>query len=366
MSLSAHEELRPYDVQLLDHEGRRTEHPEYSFNQSDAVLASWYRDLFLVRRFDTEATALQRHGELGLWAPCRGQEAAQVGSAHALSPHDFAFPTYRDHGVSWVRGVNPVDSLGLFRGTQMGGWDPRTYNLALPAIVIGTQTLHATGYAMGLSLDGRVGHGDPSRDSAVMVYFGDGATSQGDVNEALVFAASFNAPVVFFVQNNHWAISVPTDRQSKTALVNRAAGFGIRGVRVDGNDVLASYAVAKQALDNARDGNGPTFIEAVTYRMAAHTTSDDPSRYRDPNDLDYWERRDPILRLRRYLESVGYSSEFFEQIEAEAEEFGAKVREGCKSLANPELSDLFDVVTVAENPVRREQQLQHQETKASA
>lgn len=350
MSVFAHQDLRANDVQLLDPEGHRREHPDYAFHGSDELIASWYRDLFLVRRFDTESHALQRHGELGLWAPCRGQEAAQVGSAHALAEQDYAFPTYRDHGVTWVRGIDPVTSLKLFRGTELGGWNPADHNIALPAIIIGAQTLHATGYAMGLNFEGKIGHADPNRDGAVIAYLGDGATSQGDVNEAFVYAASFNAPVVFFVQNNHWAISVPTERQSKIPLVERARGFGFNGIRVDGNDILATYAVTQQALQNARDGNGPTLIEAMTYRMGAHTTSDDPTRYRDANELELWEKRDPILRVRKYLESVGYDESFFAPIEKEADELGERLRSACKNLPDPDLGELFEFVTETKDP----------------
>ena len=157
-------------------------------------LRGFYRDMVLVRRIDTEATALQRHGELGIWAQLLGQEAAQVGAGRALRPQDFVFPTYREHGVAWCRGLDPLKLLGLFRGVDHGDWDPEEYNFGLYTIVIGAQTLHATGYAMGMQRDGAVGTGDPDRDAAVIAHFGDGASSQGDVNEAFIFAASYNAP----------------------------------------------------------------------------------------------------------------------------------------------------------------------------
>src|SRR5690606_7551460 len=184
----------------------------------------------LVRRLDTEATALQRHGELGLWAQLLGQEAAQIGSGRALAPQDFVFPTYREHGVAWTRGVDPLRLLSLFRGVDQGSWDPADHNFGLYTIVIGAQTLHAVGYAMGVQRDGAVGTGDPARDTAVMAYFGDGASSQGDVNEAFVWASVTNAPVVFFCQNNQWAISEPLERQTRVPLYKRAGGFGFPGV----------------------------------------------------------------------------------------------------------------------------------------
>ncbi len=209
---------------------------------TDDELRGFYRDLVLIRRVDAEATALQRQGELGIWASLLGQEAAQVGSGRALKPQDYAFPTYREHGVAWCRGVDPLNLLGMFRGVNNGGWDPNEKNFHLYTIIIGAQTLHATGYAMGIQRDGAVGTGDPDRDAAVIAYFGDGASSQGDVSESFGFSAVYNAPVVFFCQNNQWAISEPNEKQTRIPLYQRARGFGFPGVRVDGNDVLAVYA----------------------------------------------------------------------------------------------------------------------------
>ena len=298
----------PEMVQLLNPEGERVPHPEHDAvvdALGDEELRGFYRDLVLIRRFDTEATALQRQGELGLWASLLGQEAAQVGSGRALRPQDYAFPTYREHGVAWCRGVDPVNLLGMFRGVNHGGWDPNEKNFHLYTIIIGAQTLHATGYAMGVQRDGNVGTGDDDRDTAVIAYFGDGATSQGDVSEALVFAGVNNSPVVFFCQNNQWAISEPNEKQTRAPLWHRARGFGFPGIRVDGNDVLAVYAVTKAALDAARTGQGPTFIEAYTYRMGAHTTSDDPTKYRVSAEVEVWKHRDPIERFKRWLTTEG-------------------------------------------------------------
>lgn len=346
-------------VQLLTPEGVRVDHPDFRYTGDDDAIRGLYRDLFLVRRIDTEAHALQRHGELGLWAQCEGQEAAQVGSGRALRAHDFAFPTYREHGVAWCRNIDPVKLLGLFRGVELGGWDPAEHNMALYSIVIGAQTLHAAGYGMGLTMDGRVGHGDPDRDSAVLAYFGDGASSQGDVNEAFVFAASFNAPVVFFCQNNQWAISVPSERQTRIPLAGRADGFGFPGVRVDGNDVLACQAVTEVALQRARDGQGPMLIEAFTYRMGAHTTSDDPTRYRDAAELDTWRGRDPIARVQAYLLEAGTPQSFFDDISAEADELGARLRAECVKLPEPDLAALFDHIHVEPTVENREQQAEY-------
>ena len=333
----AREEL----IQLLTPEGERVEHPGYPLDISAAELRSLYRDLVLVRRMDTEAIALQRQGELGLWASLLGQEAAQIGSGRALSPCDMAFPTYREHGVAWCRGVDPLKLLELFRGVSHGGWDPAEHNFHLYTIVIGNQTLHATGYAMGIQRDGATGDGG----EAVIAYFGDGAISQGDVNEAFVWASVFHTPVVFFCQNNQWAISEPIERQSRIPLYQRARGFGFPGVRVDGNDVLACLAVTRAALQAAREGQGPTLIEAFTYRMGAHTTTDDPTRYRLAGELEAWKLRDPIERVKAYLVRSGAAdASFLDEVEAEAGRLGAWLREACRAMPDPSPLSAFEHV----------------------
>ncbi len=335
-------------IRLLSVDGERHTDGEYAAQVSHVtgeVLLARYRDLVMCRRFDDEATALQRQGELGLWASMKGQEAAQIGSGRALLPQDYVFPTYREHAVAWTRGVDPAQILALYRGVDLGGWVPAEHNFALYTLVIGAQTLHATGYAMGVQRDGAVATGDAERDTAVVAYFGDGATSQGDVNEALIFATAFNTPLVFFCQNNQWAISVPASRQSRIPLYRRAAGFGLPGVRVDGNDVLAVEAVSRIALERARGGGGPTLIEAYTYRMAAHTTSDDTTRYRENAEEQLWAARDPILRLRRHLLSIDAADEtWLATITAEAADLGADVRRRCLSLTDPEPMSMFDHV----------------------
>jgi 2-oxoisovalerate dehydrogenase E1 component alpha subunit len=327
----------PELVQLLTPEGERVEHPDYSLDLSADAYRDLYRDLIMVRRIDTEATALQRQGELGLWASLLGQEAAQVGAGRALTTDDFAFPTYREHGVAYCKGVDPVTLLGLFRGVNQGGWNPHDKGFQLYTIVIGSQTLHATGYAMGLQRD--------SSDGAVMAFFGDGASSQGDVNEAFVWSSVFQAPVVFFCQNNQWAISEPLERQSRIPLYQRAKGFGFPGVRVDGNDVLAVLAVSRAALARAREGSGPTLIEAFTYRMGPHTTSDDPTRYRLAAELETWKLKDPIERMKAYLSRGGMADgDFFEQVDREADALAAHMRQGCLELPDPDPISLFDNV----------------------
>ena len=335
----------PGFVQLLTPEGERVEHPDYAIEVDDERLRGLYRDLVLTRRIDTEATALQRQGELGIWASLLGQEAAQIGSGRALRPQDYAFPTYREHGVAWCRGIDPLHLLGLFRGVDQGGWDPSATGMGLYTIVIGAQTLHAAGYAMGVQRDGLVGTGDPERDTAVVAYFGDGATAQGDVNEAFVWAAVYNLPIVFFCQNNQWAISEPLERQTRIPLYQRADGFGFPGVRVDGNDVLACLAVTRAALDRAREGSGPTLVEAYTYRMGAHTTSDDPTRYRLATELEAWKLRDPIERVKANLtRHGGADAAFLRAVEEEARELAAHVRQGCLDLPEPDPLSIFDHV----------------------
>ncbi len=338
-------------VQLLTPAGLRVNTPDVApyaarvAGLTAADLRAWYRDMVLVRRFDDEATALQRQGELGLFAPAAGQEGAQIGSARALAPDDYVFPSYREHGVAHVRGLDLVRILRMFRGIDHGGWDPAAHNFHLYTLVVGGHPLHSVGYAMGMQRDGVVGTGEPARDAAVVTYFGDGASSQGDVNEAMVFAAANNAPVVFFCQNNQWAISVPPTTQSRVPLVRRGEGFGIPSVRIDGNDVLASYAATAEALDRARSGGGPTFIEAVTYRMGAHTTSDDPTRYRTRAQEEYWRRRDPIDRLRALLRSTGDSDEAFEAaVERDADALGERLRRDVRAMAGPAPASMFDHV----------------------
>ncbi len=335
-------------VQLLTPEGRRVQADGYDLELSPDELRGLYRDMVLVRRVDAEATALQRQGELGLWAPLTGQEAAQIGAGRALQPEDFVFPTYREHGVAWCRGVDPVNLTGMFRGVSNGGWNPYDNNFALYTIVIGAQTLHATGYAMGLQRDGKVGENvGPGSTAAVMAFFGDGASSQGDVHEAFVYSSTSAAPVVFFCQNNQWAISEPTERQTRVPLYQRAAGYGFPGVRVDGNDVVAVLAVTRAALQHAREGNGPFLIEAYTYRMGAHTTSDDPTRYRIADEVEVWRARDPIDRLRRHLESEGlWDDSFAAAVEEESEALAVRVREETRALPNPQPLDMFGSVYV--------------------
>jgi len=353
-------------VQLLTPEGERVEHPDFSWQGTDADLAGYLRDMVLARRLDLEGTNLQRQGELGLWPPLLGQEAAQVGSGRAVGPNDTVFPTYREQGVALCMGVDIGSMMGLWRGTSTGDWDSKGTRFHLYSLVIGAQTLHATGYAMGIQHDGLVGNPDPAKNAAVLVYHGDGASSQGDVNESYVFAASYNAPIVFFCQNNQWAISEPIIRQTRIPLYQRARGFGFPGIRVDGNDVLAVKAVTDWALERARSGQGPAFIEAFTYRMGAHTTSDDPSKYRPSADDKHWRRRDPIERVKAYLRrSADLPRSFWADLDAEADEFGAMVRSVTRELKPPEPASIFDQVYAEQTAHLAAQKLAFQEYASS-
>lgn len=309
-------------ARLLTPEGERLADPDLDRWVSDldaTALRALYRDMVLLRRIDTEGVALQRQGQLGLWPPCQGQEATQIGTARAMRADDFAFPSYRETGVVYARGGKPADFVLAWRGEEHSTYNPYDINAATQQIIIGAQSLHAVGYAMGVQRDGT--------DQVAVAYFGDGASSQGDVNEAMVFASSFGAPVVFVCTNNQWAISEPVAVQAKFPIAGRAPGFGIPSMRVDGNDVLACVAAMRWALDHARRGKGPAFIEAVTYRMGPHTTSDDPTRYRDKAEVESWRRRDPITRVEAYLRAQGaFDDEFAASVAADADALAAEVR----------------------------------------
>ncbi|ATL71573.1 pyruvate dehydrogenase (acetyl-transferring) E1 component subunit alpha [Nocardia terpenica] len=336
-----------YPVQLVQPDGRRVFDREHAALISDVGpdrLRKLYEDMVVARRIDVEATALQRQGQLGLWPPLLGQEAAQIGSAHALHPDDYVFCSYREAAVAYCRGVDPGLITRLWRGVAHSCWDPADINMTNPAIVVGTQGLHATGYAYAAHLDGA--------EIAVITYFGDGATSQGDIAEALGFAASWSAPVVFFCQNNHWAISEPVRVQSATPIARRAYGYGIPGVQVDGNDALAVLAVTRQAVARARSGGGPSFIEAITYRMGPHTTADDPTRYRSAAELEMWQRRDPIERMRRLLEREDlWDGDFERRVATRSDEVGGALRSATIAMPDPDPMQLFDHVYAAPHPL---------------
>jgi len=273
---------------------------------TETQLLEMYRWMVLARLFDERALKLQRQGRIGTYAPFSGQEAAQVGSAYALDPQDWVFPSYRELPVVWVRGMSLEQSLLYTMGSVTGGYISPEVNSFPVQIIIAAQTLHAMGSAWASKY---------LEDTAVNVcYIGDGATSQGDFHEALNFASVYHLPVIFFIQNNQWAISVPRSRQTASrTFAQKAIAYDIPGIQVDGNDVLAVYQVMREAVETVRGGGGPVLIEAVTYRAGPHTTSDDPTRYRSQEEVEAWRQRDPISRFSSFLQHRGLLDEAWDQ-----------------------------------------------------
>jgi len=291
-----------------------------------------------IRRADAEALNLQRQGELGLWGQFLGQEAAQVGATLALNADDWIFPSYREFGMGMCRGIDPAAMLHLFRGLTHDGWDPTRHHFAPLSIPVASQILHAVGYALGCKLD--------QSSQVVLACFGDGATSEGDWHEGMNFAGVFRCPVIMLCQNNHWAISTPLEKQTAGPIAERAGGYGFPGVRVDGNDVLTVYAVVRAAAERARRGDGPTLIEAVTYRMGAHSSADDPTRYRTDAETAGWSLRDPITRYESWLRSQGHLDDAqAAAIREEADSLAQAMRKRLVSAAVPSPSSVvFDRV----------------------
>jgi len=321
-------------VQLLSPDGELTDHPDHPLDVHPTLARDLLRRMVLARRLDEEALHLQRQGELGLWLQCRGQEAAQVGAVTALDDRDRIFPSYREHAAALCRGVPPAGLLAQWRGCSAAGWDPEEHRFGVYTLVLAAQLLHAVGYAMGVQRDGA--------DEIVLACLGDGAASEGDASEALNWAATTSAPVLFLCQNNQFAISTPTRLQQRAPLHQRARGFGLDAHLVDGNDVFAVHAVTASAAAAVRAGAGPALIEAVTYRMGGHSSSDDPSRYRDDAELAGWTARDPITRVERLLDRRGWAdAPFRDELQRESDELAAQVRAACLALAAPEFGSVF-------------------------
>ncbi|MBM7643857.1 pyruvate dehydrogenase E1 component alpha subunit [Scopulibacillus daqui] len=297
-----------------------------------------YKKMLFARMFDRKCVNLQRQGRIGTYVPFEGQEAAQVGSALALAEDDWMFPTYRDHGATLTFGATMVNLLLYWQGRYEGVLPPKDKKIFPPAVPIASQLLHATGAAIAEKKKGT--------DRVAIVYFGDGATSEGDFHEGLNFASVFQAPVVFFNQNNGFAISVPMSRQmhSKT-IAQKALAYDIEGVRIDGNDIFAVYFTTLNAIEKARRGHGPTLIEAVTWRYGAHTTSDDPSKYRDQSENDIRrEKFDPVARIERFMKNNGMWDESMEELEQTAsKEIETAVKE-MESAPPVDRNHLFDHV----------------------
>ena len=302
------------------------------------TLVELYRRMSIARRFDVQVTALTRQGRLATYPSAYGQEACEIGAVSALDGSDWLFPTYRDSIALLTRGIDPAEILVSFRGEWHNGYDQREHRTAAQATPLATQALHAVGLGHAARL---------RRDPIVaLAFLGDGATSEGDAHEAFNFAAVWQTPTVFFVQNNQYAISVPLARQTHARmLADKAVGYGMPGYQVDGNDVAAVYAVTAAAVERARAGHGPTLIEGVTYRIESHTNSDDPTRYRTRREVEHWKRRDPIERLEKYLVSEGaLSVQLRDEIAEAAEQLAARTREAMTVEAELSPLELFDHV----------------------
>jgi len=319
----------------------------------DEQLTALHRAMLRARRFDERLLNLQRQGKLGTFAPVKGQEAAQVGSAAALRQGDWVVPSYRETAVLLWRGTPMAEIFVFTAGYNEGGAIPEDRNDLPVAVPVGTQPLHAVG--LGYGIDYR------DDDAVVMTFFGDGATSQGDFHEAMNFASVFRTPVVFLCQNNQWAISVPRDRQTHSAtLAQKALAYDMPGIQVDGNDVLGVYAATREAVERARRGDGPTLVECVTYRLEVHTTADDPTRYRDADEVEKWRERDPIARYRTFLEKRGLLDDdkveaLEDEIEAEIEAAWKEAQRQMEELTDPTV--MFDHI-YAEPPPHLEAQRQ--------
>jgi 2-oxoisovalerate dehydrogenase E1 component alpha subunit len=334
-------------VRMLDQDGRVV--PGAQGLPPAAELLDGYRALVLARRLNEQAGALVRQGRLAVYPSSRGQEACQVAAAAVLDPQDWLFPTYRDAAAIVARGVDPVEVLTMLRGDWHCGYDPLAHRVAPQATPLATQLLHAVGVAHAARLKGE--------DTVVMALCGDGATSEGDFHEACNFAAVFGAPVVFLVQNNKYAISVPLARQSVApSLAAKAVGYGMPGVLVDGNDLAALTVVLREAVRRARDGAGPTLVEADTYRLEPHTNADDATRYRADDEVAGWLARDPLPRLRAHLRAEGALTDEREaEFAAAAEELAARTRAGINREDGVDPEELFAHVYAAPTPQLIEQ-----------
>jgi pyruvate dehydrogenase E1 component alpha subunit len=338
-------------IRLLDNAGHTAPGRDtagHTLPDRDTLL-ELYRRMVAARRFDRQVTALTKQGRLATYPSALGQEACEIGAVSALEATDWLFPTYRDSIALLTRGIEPAALLTSFRGDWHNGFDQHRYRTSVQATPLATQALHAVGLAHAARLSG---------DAVVsLAFLGDGATSEGDAHEAFNFAAVWQTPTVFIVQNNQFAISTPVAKQTRAAaLADKAVGYGMPGHLVDGNDVAAVYAVTRAAVDRARAGDGPTLIEALTYRIEPHTNSDDPTRYRAARDVEHWKRRDPIERLEKYLVSEMVLTE---QVRAEiadaAEALAAATRDALAT--EPELDPLalFDHVYATPRPALAEQ-----------
>lgn len=355
-SPAAATELPEGAVRLLGADGILLEDSRftpYLADLTEDTLQRMYRLMATERRVDQESTSLQRQGQLALWVPAVGQEGAQAGALTALREDDWIFPTYREHLFALGRGVTPGQLLALFRGVAHAGWDAEDHRMQPYTLVLAAQALHATGYAWGISRDqaGWDAERRKAEGQVVLACYGDGASSEGDIHESMVFAASYDLPVVFFCQNNQWAISVPAATQTRVPLAQRAAGYGFEGVTVDGNDPLAVHAVTAWAAEQARIGAGPVLVEAHTFRGGAHTTADDPTKYRSRDEEEAWAAVDPLARLEAHLRASGAAGPdpeaFFADVAAEGEALAQRTREAVLAMTGDAIAPLDAVFETA-------------------
>jgi pyruvate dehydrogenase E1 component alpha subunit len=313
----------PYHVEylsILDEDGNLDRDLEPDL--ADDFLLKLHRAMLLGRRFDERMLRLQRQGRIGTFAPIKGQEAAQLGPVAALRESDWIVPAFRETAAEIWRGRTMESILLYYGGYNQAGRVPEGLHNLPMTIPVGTQVVHAAG--LGYALKYR------KDDSVALTFFGDGATSEGDFHEGLNFAGVFQTPTIFCCQNNQWAISVPRAHQTRAkTLAQKALGYGVPGIQVDGNDILATYSAASEAIERARSGGGPTMIECVTYRMSVHTTADDPKRYRQDEEVEVWEKRDPITRFQKYLVDKGLLDEA--RIEELEQEIGDEIGQAVDS-----------------------------------
>jgi len=343
-------------LSILDEKGHLDKDLEPEI--SDDLLLKLHRTMLLSRRFDERLLSLQRQGKIGTFGPIKGQEASQLGAAALLEDGDWLVPSFREMAAEIWRGKALENVLLVYGGYNEGSIIPDEATFLPVAIPVGTQILHAVGIAYALAYE--------EKDRVAMVFFGDGATSEGDFHEGLNFASVFSAPAVFVCQNNHWAISVPRSRQTRSrTLAQKAVAYDMPGIQVDGNDILAVYAAAKEAVERARKGDGPTLIECVTYRMSVHTTADDPKRYRKEEEVESWEKRDPLTRFQKYLKEKellseekieGLESEIKDEIKKAVERFNKKAESYKDSLTMFDhlLAELPDYVQEQKEELKRE------------
>ncbi|MFD8686533.1 pyruvate dehydrogenase (acetyl-transferring) E1 component subunit alpha [Streptomyces sp. NPDC059651] len=339
-------------VRFLTEDGTPVKPPDRYTRPADGVLREAWRRMVVGRRFDTQATALTKQGRLAVYPSSRGQEACQIGAVLALREQDWLFPTYRDSVALVARGLDPMQVLTMLRGGRHCGYDPAEVRVAPQCTPLATQTIHAVGMAEALRRK--------KENAVAMAFIGDGGTSEGDFHEALNYAAVLRAPVVFFVQNNKYAISVPLARQSAApALAYKGIGYGVPSEQIDGNDPLAVLSVLTAAVEHARSGNGPFLVEAHTYRMEAHTNADDATRYRGSDEVETWAAADPLARLETFLRAEGVlTDQDLATVRDEAEELAARVRAGMNTEVKGDPLELFDQVFAQPTTQLREQKAQ--------